>query len=88
MDLELLDELLNNINNTNKSIIKEPIFENLFYDINNKMMEINELLKDYNENNIENLEKKQKELFIENKSMEPFIKYLIVYNTFLKNVYT
>ena len=88
MDLELLDELLNNINNTNKSIIKKNIFENLFYDINSKMMEINELLKDYNENNIESLEKKQKELFIENKSMEPFIKYLIVYNTFLKNVYT
>ena len=88
MDLELLDELLNNINNTNKSIIKETIFQNLFYDLNNKMIEINELLKDYNQNNIENLEKKHKELFIENKSMEPFIKYLIVYNTFLKNIYT
>ena len=51
------------------------------------MKELNELLEDIQTNNISNIEKKQKEIVIEKKSMEPFIRYLMIYNTFLTNLH-
>ena len=52
------------------------------------MKDLFNLLNDINNNDIDKLENLQKELFIEKESMKPFIKYLILYNTFLNNTYS
>lgn len=87
MDLKLLNELQVNINNTKDELIKEQFLKNLIDELNEKMKELNDVLLDINTNNIHNLQSKQRDLFIENESMKPFIKYLIVYNTFLNKIY-
>ena len=50
-----------------------------------KIIDYNKFL--YNEKKMKkDQEKKQRENLIEKKSMEPFIKYLMIYNTFLNNL--
>jgi|TARA_R110002074_G_scaffold5719_7_gene27664 hypothetical protein len=87
MDELLLLKLKNNLKKTNNTILNEVIIQNYLTNINSYMKELNELLEDIQTNNISNIEKKQKEIVIEKKSMEPFIRYLMIYNTFLTNLH-
>ena len=87
MDELLLLKLKNNLKKKNNTILNEVIIQNYLTNINSYMKELNELLEDIQTNNISNIEKKQKEIVIEKKSMEPFIRYLMIYNTFLTNLH-
>lgn len=83
MNNELINELninLSKIKNSNIQIINEYL-EN----INSEMKELNTILKDILSNNYNSLQNKNKELLIQKKSMQPFIKYLMIYNMFLQN---
>lgn len=84
----LTKDLINLINNTDNNIIHTDLIQSYISDINEKMKDLFHLLNDINNNDIDKLENLQKELFIEKESMKPFIKYLILYNTFLNNTYS
>tara|TARA_Y100000590_G_C15343400_1_gene872329 strand:+ start:145 stop:411 length:267 start_codon:yes stop_codon:yes gene_type:complete len=87
MDELLLLKLKNNLKKTDNTILNEVIIQNYLTNINSSIEELNELLEDIQTNNISNIENKHKEILIEKKSMEPFIRYLMIYNTFLTNLY-
>tara|TARA_B100001123_G_C15313788_1_gene1025392 strand:- start:2583 stop:2849 length:267 start_codon:yes stop_codon:yes gene_type:complete len=87
MDKELISVLSNNIDKTNKSVLNQEFIKTQIDVINERMNELNELLEDINNNNMSNMHKKHMELLIEKESMKPFIKYLMIYNTFLMNHY-
>ena len=88
MNVILTKNLINLINNTDNNIIHTDLIQTYISDINEKMKDLFDLLNDINNNDIDKLETLQKELFIEKESMKPFIKYLILYNTFLNNTYS
>jgi hypothetical protein len=88
MNVILTKDLINLINNTDNNIIHIDLIQSYICDINEKMKDLFNLLNDINNNDIDKLEHLQKELFIEKESMKPFIKYLILYNTFLNNTYS
>ena len=88
MNVILTKDLINLINNTDNNIIHIDLIQTYISDINEKMKDLFDLLNDINNNDIDKLENLQKELFIEKESMKPFIKYLILYNTFLNNTYS
>ena len=85
MNEELLSKLRMNLKETPEFILNNEVIQNYFTEINDSMKELNNLLEDIKNNNMLGLEKKQRENLIEKKSMEPFIKYLMIYNTFLNN---
>ena len=85
MNEDLLNKLKINLKNAPDSILNNEIIQNYFTEINNSIEELNTLLEDIKNNNMLSLEKKQRDNLIEKKSMEPFIKYLMIYNTFLNN---
>tara|TARA_A100001015_G_C14662199_1_gene583470 strand:- start:332 stop:598 length:267 start_codon:yes stop_codon:yes gene_type:complete len=85
MNEELLSKLRMNLKHTPEIILNNQVIQNYFTEINNSIKELNNLLEDVKNNNMLSLEKKQRENLIEKKSMEPFIKYLMIYNTFLNN---
>ena len=87
MDELLLNKLKDNLRNTNNENLNQVVIQNYLTDINHSIKELNDLLEDVQNNDILNLQKKKREMFIEKKTMEPFIKHLIVYNTFLNNLY-
>ena len=87
MDKELISVLSNSIDRTNESVLNQELIKTHIDAINERMNELNELLEDINNNNMSNIHDKHKELLIENESMKPFIKYLMIYNTFLTNHY-
>lgn len=87
MDNLLLNKLENNLKNTNDDILNNIVIQQYIQNINNSIKELNELLEDIKNNNIINLQNKYKESMIEKKTMQPFIKYLMVYNTFLRNLH-
>jgi hypothetical protein len=88
MNVILTNNLINLINNTDDNIIHTDLIQNYIFDINEKIKDLFDLLNDINNNNIDKLKNLQKELFIEKESMKPFIKYLMLYNTFLNNTYS
>ena len=67
--------------------LNEEVIQNYLTDINNSIEELNNLLEDVQNDDMSNLQKKHRDNLIEKKSMEPFIKYLMIYNTFLNNSY-
>ena len=83
MNNELINELNINLNKIENSNI--PIINEYLQNINSEMKELNTILKDILSNNYNNLQNKNKELLIQKKSMEPFIKYLMIYNMFLQS---
>ena len=83
----LLNKLEDNLKKTNNCILNEVVIQEYIQDINNSIKELNELLEDVQNNNIVNLNNKYKESLIQKKTMEPFMKYLMVYNTFLRNLH-
>ena len=85
MNTLLLNKLEDNLKNTDDSILNQVIIQDYIKNINDSMNDLNELLEDVNTNNISNLQDKYNESVIEKKTMEPFIKYLMIYNTFLRN---
>jgi septum formation inhibitor MinC len=85
MNEELLSKLRMNLKETPEFILNNEVIQNYFTEINDSIQELNNLLEDIKNNNMLGLEKKQRENLIEKKSMEPFIKYLMIYNTFLNN---
>jgi hypothetical protein len=87
MDELLLNKLKDNLRNTNNENLNQVVIQNYLTDINHSIKELNDLLEDVQNNDILNLQKKEREMFIEKKTMEPFIKHLIVYNAFLNNLY-
>lgn len=87
MDEFQLNKLKNNLNDLNNDILKKNILQNYLKDINDSIKDLNELIEDIKNNNINELQNKQNELFIQKKTMEPFIKYLMIYNMFLNNIY-
>jgi hypothetical protein len=87
MDNLLLNKLENNLKNTNDDILNNIVIQEYIQNINNSIKELNELLEDIKNNNIINLQNKYKESMIEKKTMQPFIKYLMVYNTFVRNLH-
>jgi len=87
MDELLLLKLKNNLKKTDNVILNEVVIQNYLTNIHSSIEELNELLEDVQNNNMLNLENKHKEILIEKKSMEPFIRYLIIYNTFLTNLH-
>ena len=88
MNVVLTKDLINLINNTDNNIIHTNLIQTYISDINEKMKDLFDSFNDINNNDIDKLETLQKELFIEKESMKPFIKYLILYNTFLNNTYS
>jgi hypothetical protein len=86
MNTLLLNKLKDNLTNTDSSILEQVIIQEYIKNINNSMNDLNELLEDVNTNNISNLQDKYNESVIEKKTMEPFIKYLMIYNTFIRNL--
>jgi hypothetical protein len=84
MNEDILNKLKLNLRNTN---LNEEVIQNYLTDINNSIEELNNLLEAIQNNDISNLQKKHRDNLIEKKSMEPFIKYLMIYNTFLNNSY-
>ena len=74
-----------NLKDTPEFILNNEVIQNYFTEINDSMKELNYLLEDIKNNNMLGLEKKQRENLVEKKSMKPFIKYLMIYNTFLNN---
>ena len=87
MDEFQLNKLKSNLNDLNNDILKTNIIQNNLKDINDSIKDLNELIENIKSNNINELQNKQNELFIQNKTMEPFIKYLMIYNMFLNNIY-
>jgi septum formation inhibitor MinC len=85
MNEELLSKLRMNLKETPEFILNNEVIQNYFTEINDSIQELNNLLEDIKNNNMLGLQKKQRENLIEKKSMEPFIKYLMIYNTFLNN---
>ena len=85
MNEELLSKLRINLKDTPEFILNNEVIQNYFTEINDSIQELNNLLEDIKNNNMLGLEKKQRDNLIEKKSMEPFIKYLMIYNTFLNN---
>ena len=83
MNHELINELNINLNKIENSNI--PIINEYLLNINSEMKELNTILKDILSNNYNSLQNKNKELLIQKKSMQPFIKYLMIYNMFLQN---
>jgi len=83
MNNELINELNINLSKIKNSNI--PIINEYLQNINSEMKELNTILKDILSNNYNSLQNKNKELLIQKKSMEPFIKYLMIYNMFLQN---
>lgn len=83
MNNELINELNINLSKIENSNI--PIINEYLQNINSEMKELNTILKDILSNNYNSLQNKNKELLIQKKSMEPFIKYLMIYNMFLQN---
>jgi hypothetical protein len=86
MNTLLINKLEDNLKNTDNSILNQVIIQDYIKNINDSMNDLNELLEDVNANNISNLQDKYNESIIEKKTMEPFIKYLMIYNTFLHNL--
>lgn len=86
MNEEILSKLRINLKDTSEFILNNEVIQNYFTEINDSMKELNNLLEDIKNNNMLGLEKKQRENLVEKKSMEPFIKYLMIYNTFLNNL--
>ena len=85
MNEELLSKLRINLKDTPEYILNNEVIQNYVTEINDSIQELNNLLEDIKNNNMLGLEKKQRDNLIEKKSMEPFIKYLMIYNTFLNN---
>ena len=83
MNNELINELNINLSKIENSNI--PIINEYLENINSEMKELNTILKDILSNNFNSLQNKNKELLIQKKSMQPFIKYLMIYNMFLQN---
>lgn len=83
MNNELINELNINLNKIENSNI--PIINEYLQNINSEMKELNTILKDILSNNYNSLQNKNKELLIQKKSMQPFIKYLMIYNMYLQN---
>tara|TARA_B100000131_G_C17862861_1_gene510836 strand:- start:73 stop:339 length:267 start_codon:yes stop_codon:yes gene_type:complete len=85
--MELID--INKINNINK-LIKEnqyDIIQNMVSSLNDDMNELYDLLNDIKTNNVDNLKEKVKEQQITKQTLEPFMKYYILYNIYLRNTY-
>jgi len=85
--MELID--INKINNINK-LIKDnqyDIIQNMVSSLNEDINELYDLLNDIKTNNIDNLKEKIKEEQITKKTLEPFMKYYILYNIYLRNTY-
>lgn len=80
-------ELNNNLNKLNNNNLNKPIIDDYLNEVSDNIKELNIFLKNILENNENELEKLKKNLFIEKKSVEPFIKYLIFYNYYLNNIY-
>lgn len=87
MNEDTLNKLKHNLRNANNAILNEEVIQNYLTDINNSIEELNNLLEDIQNDDMSNLQKKHRDNLIEKKSMEPFIKYLMIYNTFLNNSY-
>jgi len=83
MNNELINELNINLSKIENSNI--PIINEYLQNINSEMKELNTILKDILSNNYNSLQNKNRELLIQKKSMQPFIKYLMIYNMFLQN---
>ena len=85
--MELFD--INKINNINK-LIKDnqyDIIQNMVSSLNDDINELYDLLNDIKTNNVDNLKKKLNEQQITKKTLEPFMKYYILYNIYLRNTY-
>tara|TARA_Y100000591_G_C21610088_1_gene582419 strand:+ start:161 stop:427 length:267 start_codon:yes stop_codon:yes gene_type:complete len=85
--MELID--INKINNINK-LIKDnqyDIIQNMVSSLNEDINELYDLLNDIKTNNVDNLKEKVNEQQITKKTLEPFMKYYILYNIYLRNTY-
>lgn len=85
--MELID--INKINNINK-LIKDnqyDVIQNMVSSLNEDINELYDLLNDIKTNNVDNLKEKVKEQQITKNTLEPFMKYYILYNIYLRNTY-